>query len=153
MKIKDLRGLTLIELLISISILSIIGLTFFSTINTSININKKNEEDIKAMHLAQSEMENLRAQMKSEESDTEIKDLYDNTIYLGKANGYELEDYEVDINISIIEEELEIKKFFYEINVIVINKKNEKKTEIITRFYTCVKLNERNKNENNIIME
>lgn len=144
MKVKESRGLTLIELLISISILSIIGLAFFSTINTSININKKNENDIKAMHLAQSEVENLRDQIKnytdnnSDNNEMNIYDLKNNSVPILTENdkkneddiNYTLDDYGVKITV--------IKKddLLYEIMVMVFeSNKNfsNKYTKIITR--------------------
>lgn len=131
MKIKDTRGLTLIELLISISILSIIGLAFFSTINTSIKSNKKNETDIKAMNLAQSEVENLRIQIKKSTGTTlEIVDLENNKIIIDNENTYISDNYEVKIKIK------EKENLLYEIRVSVesINKNfSKKETQIITQ--------------------
>lgn len=131
MKIKDTRGLTLIELLISIGILSIIGLAFFSTINTSIKTNKKNETDIKAMHLAQSEVENLRIQIKKSTGSTlDLVDLKDNKINTNTDNYYTSEEYKVKIKIT------EKEDLLYEIRVTVdeLNSNfSKKKTEIITQ--------------------
>ncbi len=131
MKIKNTRGLTLVELLISMSILSIIGLAFFSTINTSIKTNKKNETDIKALHLAQSEVENLRVQIKKSTGSTlDIVDLKDNKITINADNYYTSEEYEVKIKIT------EKEDLLYEIRVTVgaVNSNfSKKKTEIITQ--------------------
>ena len=131
MKIKDIRGLTLVELLISISILSIIGLAFFSTINTSIKTNKKNETDIKAMHLAQSEVENLRVQIKKSTGSTlDIFDLKGNKVIINNENSYTSDEYDVKITIE------EKENLLYEIIVVVedVNKDfSKKKTEIITQ--------------------
>lgn len=131
MKIKNTKGLTLVELLISMSILSIIGLAFFSTINTSIKTNKKNETDIKALHLAQSEVENLRVQIKkSTGSKLDIVDLKDNKITINTDNYYTSEEYEVKIKIT------EKEDLLYEIRVTVgaVNSNfSKKKTEIITQ--------------------
>lgn len=131
MKIKNTRGLTLVELLISMSILSIIGLAFFSTINTSIKTNKKNETDIKALHLAQSEVENLRVQIKKLTCSTlDIVDLKDNKITINIDNYYVSEEYEVKIKIT------EKEDLLYEIRVTVgaVNSNfSKKKTEIITQ--------------------
>lgn len=131
MKIKNTRGLTLVELLISMSILSIIGLAFFSTINTSIKTNKKNETDIKALHLAQSEVENLRVQIKKLTCSTlDIVDLKDNKITINIDNYYASEEYEVKIKIT------EKEDLLYEIRVTVgaVNSNfSKKKTEIITQ--------------------
>lgn len=131
MKIKDTRGLTLIELLVSISVLSIIGLAFFSTINTSIKTNKKNETDIKAMHLAQSEVENLRVQIKKSTGSTlDIVDLKGNKAIINNENSYTSDNYNVKITIK------EKENLLYEIIVVVedVNKDfSKKKTEIITQ--------------------
>lgn len=64
-KIKSNLGVTLIELLISIAILSIISIGFFKFINIAIKMNVKNEKDIQAMNIAQSEIEQLRQDIKN----------------------------------------------------------------------------------------
>lgn len=130
MKIKELKGFTLIEVLVSLSILSIIGLVFFSTVNTSIKINKKNETDIKALHLAESEIENLRVQIKkSKDSMLNIVDSNKNKIIIGIENIYTSGEYIVKIKVEKKE------SLLYEIRVNVECVKKDfsnKKTEIIT---------------------
>lgn len=130
MKIKELKGFTLIEVLVSLSILSIIGLVFFSTVNTSIKINKKNETDIKALHLAESEIENLRVQIKkSKDSMLNIVDSNKNKIIIGIENIYTSGEYIVKIKVEKKE------SLLYEIRVNVESIKQDfskKKTEIIT---------------------
>lgn len=49
MKKEVSKGFTLVEVLVSLSILSILMLVFFNVINISIKNNKKNEVDI--MHI------------------------------------------------------------------------------------------------------
>ena len=130
MKINKSKGFTLIEVLVSISILSIIGLAFFSTVNTSIKTNKKNEMDIKALHLAESEIENLRAQIKkSKESILNSVDSNKNKIIIGIENIYTSGEYIVKIKVEKKE------SLLYQIRVNVESVKQDfskKKTEIIT---------------------
>lgn len=130
MKINKSKGFTLIEVLVSIGILSIIGLAFFSTINTSIKTNKKNEMDIKALHLAESEVENLRVQIKkSKESTLNIVDSNKNKIIIGIENIYTSDEYIVKTKVEKKE------SLLYEIRVNVEPVKQDfskKKTEIIT---------------------
>jgi len=64
-KLRKNRGFTLIELIIALSVISIITMAFFTTINSSIKHNAKNEKDIKALNIAQTEIENLRDCIKS----------------------------------------------------------------------------------------
>lgn len=59
------RGFTLIEVLISLSILSIIGAAFFSIANNAIRINSKNDKDIQEMNIVQSVIEDIRDDIKS----------------------------------------------------------------------------------------
>lgn len=59
------KGFTLIEMLISMAILSIVMFSFFSILNNSIVMNKKTEVDIKGMNIAQSSMEEIRSDIKS----------------------------------------------------------------------------------------
>lgn len=61
---KTNKGFTLLELLISISIISIIVLTFSTIIMSSIRGNTKNDKDISALNIAQSEIEVVRKQIK-----------------------------------------------------------------------------------------
>lgn len=63
--IKYNKGFTLIELIVSLAITSVLMLAFFTIVNSSIRSNSKNESDIKSLHVAQSEIENLRQQIKS----------------------------------------------------------------------------------------
>lgn len=58
------KGFTLLELLVSISIISIILLAFSTIIISIIKGNRKNDKDINALNLAQSEIEVVRKQIK-----------------------------------------------------------------------------------------
>lgn len=77
-KIKRTEGLTLIEILIAMSVISIIAMAFFTFINSSIKFNAKNEHDIKALNIAQSEIENFRQQVKISDLNSNLKIELDN---------------------------------------------------------------------------
>lgn len=76
-KLKNKKGFTLIELLVALAIVGIILLAFFTSINSTIKMDAKNDRDIKALNIAQSEIENLRNQIKNHEQleKLEIKDV------------------------------------------------------------------------------
>ncbi len=57
---KTNRGFTLIEVLISLSIVIIILLSLFSFYNSSIKFNKKNETDINSLNVSQTAIESMR---------------------------------------------------------------------------------------------
>ena len=64
-KLKKSKGFTLIELLVALAIVSTILLAFFKVTDSTTKMNVKNDLDIKALNLAQSEIENLRNQIKN----------------------------------------------------------------------------------------
>lgn len=73
LKIKgNNRGFTLVEILISMAIISIVLFSLFTIINSSIKQNTKNEKDIKLLNIAQSEIENLRKEIKSSSNNLNI---------------------------------------------------------------------------------
>lgn len=104
-KLESKKGFTLIELLIAMSIISLIALAFFNVVNTSIKFNAKNEKDIKALQIAQSEIENLRSQIKSGKT-SDFKTLDDNNISLNTSTRYQKaidnnrNTYSVDLTLS-----------------------------------------------------
>lgn len=65
MKYKNNKGFTLLELLVSLAIITILLLAFFRIIDSTIRISTKNDRDIKALNIAQSEIENVRSQLKN----------------------------------------------------------------------------------------
>ncbi|MEG1284419.1 MAG: prepilin-type N-terminal cleavage/methylation domain-containing protein [Romboutsia sp.] len=67
---KNNKGFTLLEVIISISIIIFIMFAFFRVYNSSIRVNTKNDRDIKALNLAQSELEDLRSQIKNLDDNT-----------------------------------------------------------------------------------
>lgn len=89
-KLKRQEGFTLIEILIAMSIISLIAMAFFTFINSSIKFNTKNDQDIKALNIAQSEIENLRQQIKVSNSNSDLKiELDDGKIINIPQNGDE----------------------------------------------------------------
>ena len=62
---KNNSGFTLVELIIALSIISIISFAFFTIITSSISKNAKNDKDIKSLNIAQSEIENIRNEIKA----------------------------------------------------------------------------------------
>lgn len=69
-------GFTLIELLISLSIISVILFVTYSMINNNIKNTTRNQKDINAINIAQTEIENLRYKIKREKNLT----IYDDEI-------------------------------------------------------------------------
>ena len=80
-KFEKSKGFTLIELLLSLAIVGTILLAFFKIIDSTNRMNVKNDRDIKALNIAQSEIENLRSQIK-EKADNNERELfvYDNSL-------------------------------------------------------------------------
>ncbi len=77
MNLKNEDGFTLIEILVSLAIVSIISMAFFATVNMTTKYNAKNEKDIQAMDVAQSEIEYLIKEIKSNKKTIDI-DFNDN---------------------------------------------------------------------------
>ncbi|MDU1540381.1 MAG: type II secretion system protein [Paeniclostridium sordellii] len=65
MLLKKESGFTLIEILVALTIVSIISMTFFTIINMTTRKNAKNEKDIQAMDIAQSQIEYLIKEIKN----------------------------------------------------------------------------------------
>ena len=128
MKRKFSKGFTFVEILVCLGKISIIGLIFFTVINISIKSNKKTEVDSVALSLAQSEIENIRVQIKNDEN--RIKNLDDNELVIGSVNKYTSNDYNIEILIEDKTDRL------YEVKV-SLKYKNEsfsiRNTEIITQ--------------------
>ncbi|MFI3210542.1 MAG: prepilin-type N-terminal cleavage/methylation domain-containing protein [Peptostreptococcaceae bacterium] len=91
---KSNRGFTLLEVLISISILTIIVLSFANFLSSNIKYNVKNEQDIKALNIATSEIENLRYQIKNNQ---DIFFTTDDKEFVELLNAWEIND---EINIK-----------------------------------------------------
>ena len=80
-KLEKSKGFTLIELLVALAIVGTILLAFFKIIDSTNRMNVKNDRDIKALNIAQSEIENLRSQIKEKADNNERKlFVYDNSL-------------------------------------------------------------------------
>lgn len=80
-KLKKSKGFTLIELLVALAIVGTILLTFFKITDSTNRMNVKNDRDIKALNIAQSEIENLRSQIKEKAGNNERElFVYDNSL-------------------------------------------------------------------------
>lgn len=75
MKNRSNKGFTLLELLVTLAVVVLALFAFFRVLNSTTRVNAKNDRDIKAINLAQSEIENLRSQIKSkgDEGNLEIQ--------------------------------------------------------------------------------
>lgn len=131
------KGFTLLELLIAMGIMSIIALAFFGFLNSSIKFNTKNEKDIKALNIAQSEVENIREQIKSGKKDSFIT--CDNEdIKLGYLNEYEVlldeKNNAYNINIELTKEQNDL--YNIKVNVKFSNEYFSKKSvNLITQVF------------------
>lgn len=63
-RLRKNKGFTLLELIISLAIVGFVLLGLFRVINSTHRISTKNDRDIKALNILQSEIENLRGQIK-----------------------------------------------------------------------------------------
>ncbi|MCR8746027.1 type II secretion system protein [Romboutsia lituseburensis] len=107
---KDNKGVTLLELLVSLAIISFLIFAFFRVINSTKRIDIKNDRDIKVINIAQSQIEDLRIQIKSlgesdklkiQDKDIYIKDI--GKIYFKRVNyekNIENQTYKVDVNLK-----------------------------------------------------
>ncbi|MGL5693565.1 MAG: prepilin-type N-terminal cleavage/methylation domain-containing protein [Peptostreptococcaceae bacterium] len=141
---KDNSGFTLIELIVSLSILIIIVTSFFSMVNTGTKSNTKNEKDIVALNLVQSEIENLRKQVKT--NNTSFKSTEDTIIELNSSKSTlvikEVDGilYNLIITMEVAEKIDEEKnnisdiayKNLYEVSISVHPNKFSNKTTVIT---------------------
>lgn len=138
MKLNKQEGFTLLELLVALGILSIIVITFTTILAIGIRGNTKNDKDIKALQLAQSEIEIIRNQIKN--GDTIFKNSSGNNIVSGES--YEKKIYESYFTVTIHIDK-DINSPLYTIRAIVkpigANNKQDyfskKETEVITQVY------------------
>jgi prepilin-type N-terminal cleavage/methylation domain-containing protein len=93
--IKNVRGITLIELLISISILSIVLISFFAFFTNTFRFNSLNSDDIQAMNLAREEKELIK-------TDPFIHNwsLHPSGDYYRKNSSYNGTDFDIIISIQ-----------------------------------------------------
>lgn len=142
MDLKNNKGFTLIEVLVALAIVTIVSTAFFSIVNMTTRTNAKNEKDIQAMDIAQSEVEYLTKEIKSDKSSIDIdfndngqieatnnnnknesisknivKDIGfdnfdENNKYVVKYEGRENTKYQVFIRINADEKKQQIKDYY-----------------------------------------
>lgn len=132
-------GFTLIEVIVAMSIISIIVFGLYATINTAIKVSNKNEQDINALQLVQSEVEKLRLQIKDGLTtfSLEDKDKNDVTINLGEKASYKKninnKIYDVEVELSM-DSDSQLYKIVVKTQLENINK-NKKQTKIVTEIF------------------
>ncbi len=99
-KIDNEKGLTLIEVLVSITLLSIVIITFLSFFTNAFRFNSINDDSIQAMNIAREQQALIK-----EESWNDITSTYPMTTdyYVQTINQ---PDYDIKISINIIPENI-----------------------------------------------
>jgi prepilin-type N-terminal cleavage/methylation domain-containing protein len=131
-KYKNNRGFTLIEILIAMGIISLIAMAFSTILNSTIKANSVNEKNIKCLNIAQSEVENIRQQIKESKSiQVESSESYEPIpIEIGvekkvskdikNDNNMYYEKIKVDKEtISVVNGSQKVSNYLYTINVFV----------------------------------
>ena len=121
------KGFTLLELLISLSIITIILLAFSTIIISSIKGNTKNDKDISALNLAQSEIEILRKQIKDGKTD------FNDEPYIKEIDG---KKFEVKLSVSESKEDTSSQYTLYEVYVSVEAKQENKENDYFSKKHT-----------------
>lgn len=121
------KGFTLLELLVSISIMSIILLAFLTITISSIKGNTKNDKDISALNLAQSEIEILRKQIKDGKTD------FNDEPYIKEIDG---KKFEVKLSVSESKEDTSSQYTLYEVYVSVEAKQENKENDYFSKKHT-----------------
>lgn len=149
MKLKRNKGFTLIEILIALSIISIITMALFTAIASTVKGNIKSEVNIKLMNMAQSEIENIRQLIKEEKpiiliddiNKSEVEVTIGNKLVINKKNKNDTKNYYESILIT--KENItggNISNYLYTIKVIVNNDiqrlNNNQGKEIITKVFS-----------------
>ena len=121
------KGFTLLELLVSISIMSIILLAFLTITISSIKGNTKNDKDISALNLAQSEIEILRKQIKDGKTD------FNDEPYIKEIDG---KKFEVKLSVSESKEDTSSQYTLYEVYVSVEAKQENEENDYFSKKHT-----------------
>ena len=136
------KGFTLVELLVSIAILSILTIAFTTVSISSIKGNSKNNIDIVAMNIAQSEIENIRSQIKKygDSSIILLTSVDGHEILENEANKFSITSNNNTYNVSIDIKKAVIKEKtysqLYEVKVVVKEETeyfSGKSTELVTQ--------------------
>lgn len=131
------KAFTLIELIIAMSIISLLVVGFFGFYNSTIKYNTKNEKDIKSLNIAQSEIENLRQQIKSGRASNFKTTTNEDITLNGEISSYEvvLDENNNSYNLDI---DLDCLNSLYTIKVSVRfgnDYFSKKSTELITQVF------------------
>ena len=121
------KGFTLLELLISLSIITIILLAFSTITISSIKGNTKNDKDISALNLAQSEIEILRKQIKDGKTD------FNDEPYIKEIDG---KKFEVKLSVSESKEDTSSQYTLYEVYVSVESKQENEENDYFSKKHT-----------------
>ena len=121
------KGFTLLELLISLSIITIILLAFSTIIISSIKGNTKNDKDISALNLAQSEIEILRKQIKDGKTD------FNDEPYIKEIDG---KKFEVKLSVSESKDDTSSQYTLYEVYVSVEAKQENEENDYFSKKHT-----------------
>lgn len=106
LKLKKKEGFTLVEVIVAMGIISILCLGLYCVVNMAIKVNSKNENDIKALQLAQSQVESIRVQIKNGETKFKLKDKDNNDVFIdidvtsSYKKNISSKIYDVQVNVS-----------------------------------------------------
>lgn len=138
-KLKKRDGFTLIEVIVAISIISILTMGLYSTLNTVIKVNSKNEQDINALQLAQSQVESIRVQIKNGETEFKLKDKDNNDLFI-EINS--TSSYKKNISSKIYDVQVDVSKDLNSgLYKVIVKTKSEntnsskKETKIVTEIF------------------
>lgn len=138
-KLKKRDGFTLIEVIVAISIISILTMGLYSTLNTVIKVNSKNEQDINALQLAQSQVESIRVQIKNGETEFKLKDKDNNDVFI-EINS--TSSYKKNISSKIYDVQVDVSKDLNSgLYKVIVKTKSEntnsskKETKIVTEIF------------------
>ncbi len=146
-KLKNNKGVTLLEVIISIALIATISIGLFMTIDNTKISNTKNDKDLKAMDIAQSEIEYIIRDIKDGDEKLnlgdkeikldEIKSIQNNNESKKLSAKYYKEhgkndSYEVKVWLGKIKERQQIKReyYIYSVEVGVKSKSDFSKREV-----------------------
>ena len=118
------KGFTLLELLISLSIITIILLAFSTITISSIKGNTKNDKDISALNIAQSEIAVIRKPIK--DRDTNLKN----------SDSKEIDGKKFEVELCVSEKEKFSQYILYKLCVSVEAKQKNEKSDYFSKKHT-----------------
>ena len=130
------KGFTLLELLISLSIITIILLAFSTITISSIKGNTKNDKDISALNIAQSEIEVIRKQIKDRE--TNLKNSENKSIEKNTKEIYskEIDGKKIEVELCVSEKEKFSQYILYKLCFSVEPKQKNEKSDYFSKKHT-----------------